>query len=66
MRGVIDSFMEKGEAGASVDPVGCVRVYMVSELVLWSLHLRRKGRVHNSLVLLVPSILSRMCRVAYL
>jgi hypothetical protein len=49
-------FPEKGE-----DPVGSVEVYVVTELkepgmVLWYLHLRRKGRVHSSLVLLVRSV----------
>jgi hypothetical protein len=40
---------EKGEAGASVDPVGSGRVYVVVEMkesgmVLWSLDLRRRGK----------------------
>jgi hypothetical protein len=32
MPGIVESITDKGEAGASVDPVGSVRVYVVSEL----------------------------------
>jgi hypothetical protein len=29
---VVDSFPEKGEAGVSVDPIGSIRVYVVTDL----------------------------------
>jgi hypothetical protein len=32
MPGVVDQFPEKGEDGASIDPIGSVRVYVVTEL----------------------------------
>jgi hypothetical protein len=60
--------MEKGEASASIDPVGSVGVYKVSELkdmgdsVLVP-ESKEERKVHCSLVFLVRSVLSRrMCQ----
>jgi hypothetical protein len=32
MPGVVDPFPEKGAAGASVDPIGSIQAYVVTEL----------------------------------